>query len=363
MRSLVLAFCTTALLAGAGSAAAAENCPPLVMITSVDLQIGSDGRIYVPTTINGAKKSMLVDTGGFFTEITQPVSEELKLAPRHTRLEIVGVAGDETGLAVRAAFTLGKLHSDSMDFMVMPGDHAFAPDITDAAGLLAPNLLRSYDLDLDLDRHKLTLISPKHCDGKVVYWRARNVAVVPVRINPDGHILVPVELDGRRMTAVLDTGATTSVLNLDTAGREFDLIPGSSDAPLKGNLVNGEIKVYSHRFKTLALEGISISNPKLTLMPDLMRGKLYNPHNKLESDTRISNSVIETGLGDMILGMDILRHLHVYIAYKEQKLYITPASGGAAPTTTPPPDQHVWISRAAWRMSQPIAASGAMAER
>jgi predicted aspartyl protease len=363
MRILRIASCVIAILVGAAPAIAGDSCPPLTMITSVDMQIGSDGRIYVPAQINGAKKSMLVDTGGFFTEITQSASEELKLTPRHTRLQIVGVAGVETGLAARAALTLGKLHSDGMDFMVMPGDHAFAPDIADAAGLLAPNLLRSYDLDLDLDKRKLTLISPKHCDGRVVYWRAKNVAVIPVRINSDGHILVPVELDGKQMSAVLDTGATSSVLNLDTAKADFDLHPGIGDTPPSASLVNGRIKVYSHRFKTLALEGISVANPKLTLMPDLMRGKLFNPNSKLESDTRISNSVIETGLGDMILGMDILRHLHMYIAYKEQKLYVTPASGGPAPTTTAPPDQRVWISRAAWRESQPIAAAGTVAAR
>jgi predicted aspartyl protease len=275
----------------------------------------------------------------------------------------VGVAGDETGLAVRAGFTLGRLHSESMDFMVMPGNHTFPGDVTDAAGLLAPNLLHAYDVDLDLDRRKLTLLSPKHCDGKVIYWPASRVAVIPVRINPDGHILVPVELDGRRMTAVLDTGATTSVLNLNTAHDQFDIDPGSKDAPLTTSLVNGAIKVYSHRFRTLALEGISISNPKLTLMPDLMRGKLYNPHNKLESETRISNSVLETGLGDMILGMDVLRHLHIYIAYREQKLYVTPASGGASPTSPAAPDSHQWISRAAWRVSQPLAAGGIAAGR
>lgn len=30
---------------------------------------------------------------------------------------------------------------------------------------------------------------------------------------------------------------------------------------------------------------------------------------------------------DMIIGMEVLRHLHVYYAVNEQKLYITPASG------------------------------------
>ncbi len=71
-----------------------------------------------------------------------------------------------------------------------------------------------------------------------------------------------------------------------------------------------------------------------------MRGKLANPHDNIEGDTRIPNPEVETGLGDMILGMDILRHLHVYIAYKEQKLYLTPAATlavAAAPSTPPTP--------------------------
>jgi hypothetical protein len=32
------------------------------------------------------------------------------------------------------------------------------------------------------------------------------------------------------------------------------------------------------------------------------------------------------GLPDMIIGIGILRQLHLYIAYRERKLYATPAS-------------------------------------
>jgi predicted aspartyl protease len=332
--SFALVFCAVALRVG--SALAEDQCPPLTMITSVDMQIGADGRIYVPAKINDVRKSMLVDTGGFFTEITEPLSLDLKLTVRHTGLELVGIAGDTTRLKARAGLTLGRLHDDSMDFMVMPDVHTFAPDVPDAAGLIAPNLLRAYDLDLDFGGRKLNLISQKHCDGKVIYWPASAVAVVPMRVNPDGHIWVPVELDGHRVTAMLDTGASRSVLNLGTAKNMFGLEAGSADTPAEGSFGGGNAAAYSHRFKSLALEGIAISNPKLTLLPDLMRGKLANPHDNIEGDTRIPDAKVETGLGDMILGMDILRHLHVYIAYKEQKLYLTPATASAvagAPAT------------------------------
>ena len=38
---------------------------------------------------------------------------------------------------------------------------------------------------------------------------------------------------------------------------------------------------------------------------------------------------------DMIIGMDILRHLHIYIATDEQKLYITEAGTGESPLFKP----------------------------
>lgn len=319
----------------ASPALAGDDCPPLTMVTSVPMHIADDGRIYVPAKINDASKSMLVDTGGLFTEITQSASDEMKLGTRQTRLELVGISGDKTRRAARAAFTLGNLHADSMDFMVMPTAHEFASDVDDAAGILAPNLLRTYDLDLDFGGHKVNLISQRHCEGKVVYWPADAVAVVPVRVNAEGHILVPVELDGHKLTALLDTGASVSVLNLEVAEGSFGLTPGGADTPVRGNLIaSPQATTYSHRFKSLGLEGISISNPTLAIVPDLIRAEMRNPRDTLEGDTRIPDKNVETGLGDLILGMDVLRRLHVYIAYKERNLYITPAAPSSTSLST-----------------------------
>ncbi len=39
----------------------------------------------------------------------------------------------------------------------------------------------------------------------------------------------------------------------------------------------------------------------------------------------------------MLLGMNILRHFHIYIAYKENRVYITPASPSAAAPASPAP--------------------------
>jgi hypothetical protein len=47
---------------------------------------------------------------------------------------------------------------------------------------------------------------------------------------------------------------------------------------------------------------------------------------------------VDDGLGsEMTVGMDVLRHLHVYIAFNERKLYITAAAAPAAATPAQTP--------------------------
>ena len=72
--------------------------------------------------------------------------------------------------------------------------------------------------------------------------------------------------------------------------------------------------------------GVAVSNPQLVVMPDLIRRRLSNA---------ISGE--ESHMPDIILGMDILRHLHVYVAYKERKLYISPADAPSPPAAPPVP--------------------------
>jgi predicted aspartyl protease len=331
-----------ALLIAAGFSAPAladDSCPPLTILTSVDMTIGNSGRVFVPAQVGGVQKHMLVDTGGFFSELTQPVVSELKLTPRHTGLSQIGVSGSSTEMAVGTSFVLGNLHADSMDFMVAPDETKFDRDLPGAGGILAPNLLTSYDADFDFANKKFNLISQKHCDGKVVYWPADTVAVVPIQMADRYHVQLPVELDGHRYTATLDTGASTTVVNLDNATRDFALKLGDADTPAEGTLTSSKTTTtYTHRFHSLSLEGIAVSNPLVVLLPDLVTNKMRHATDTVSNDTRIRNPNEDAGLSDMILGMDILHRFHLYIAYKEKKLYITPAAApaqAAAPAPTP----------------------------
>lgn len=315
------------LAAGAATSARADDiCPPAEVFTAVDMQVGGDGRIYVPVKINQIHKSMFVDTGGYFSVLTQETVNQLKLPTRHTRLDLIDVSGNSTNLVTNAPFTLGNLHADSVDFYVMPDAGGFADDVEDVAGVLAPNLLHRYDVDIDFARMKFSLLSQEHCDGKAVPWPANTVNVVPMKLDSDNHIHVPVNLDGEDLTASLDTGATYTVLNLELAESKFGLKIGDADTPEFGRLLRSpDSKTYFHRFKSLTMEGVAIANPTVHLIPDLMRNRMMDEHDSLKGGSRLPTTAPKPGIGDLILGMNVLRQWHIYIAYKEQKVYLAPS--------------------------------------
>ncbi|HEX3808465.1 MAG TPA: aspartyl protease family protein [Rhizomicrobium sp.] len=333
----ICACALTAALALSIAPAVAGDCKPQTILTTVDMIPMASGRVFVPVQLGSVQKRMLLDTGGGFSEISDAVASELQLPQRRSRITQVDVTGGSTNMIAHApSFTLGTLAPTDADFIVRSRDGPYDRGNPEVAGILGPNLLRNYDVNLDFSGNKMILISPDHCAGKVVYWPAPVVAVIPMQVTSDGHIQVSVMLDGHPIDALLDTGAARTTLNLQVAESIFRLQPGTSDMRAIGHLGGDPYAtVYMRHFRALVLEGISVSNPRVDIAPDLVRNWMIGGNDT--TGTRLSGRTGSLGLPDMILGMDILRNLHLYIAYAENKLYVTPASAPDAPAADVPP--------------------------
>jgi predicted aspartyl protease len=308
----------------------AQECGPLKIVAIVDLRMaGEDRAAFVPVTLQGQTKYMLLDTGGTVSEITPTTVAALGLESHKTpTLRFYDVKGNFVDHAtVVPDFAIGNLTGHNVDFVVGPDD--LFPENEKIAGILGPGILRFYDVALDFANRKFALLSQDHCEGKVIYWKADAVAAVPMEVaRASGHIVVPVLLDGRKLNALIDTGATDSVLNLNVAEGDFGLNTKQPDmAPVRPLGDRNNSMVYRHSFKSLSFEGIGVSNPTFDIIPDLEHGQMEKPP---PIGTRFQDTDAEQKLPDMLIGMDVLRHLHLYIAYKEQKLYITPASAPVA---------------------------------
>ena len=152
--------------------------------------------------------------------------------------------------------------------MVRPAPGPMNPNDASLVGVLGPDILRNYDVDMDFGARKLQLISPDHCEGKVVYWTAPTVAIVPMRLAQDGKTVISVKLDGQQLDAVINTGAPNTILNLDVAEDRFNVDVNAPDVKQVGQL--GKIasaKIYRRQFQSLSFEGVTINNPEINLVP------------------------------------------------------------------------------------------------
>ncbi len=107
---------------------------------------------------------------------------------------------------------------------------------------------------------------------------------------------------------ILDSGSPVSLLGMGAAGRMFDLdekSPGVVPAGTLSGGAGGQIGAYAYPFKSLTMGGLAVANPKILL-----------------SDTHSFGKDRAQGL----LGMNVLRRLHLYFAYRERELYISAAS-------------------------------------
>jgi len=284
--------------------AQAEEAAPackLKIVASLEMQTNPDGRVTIPVQIEGHDYRLMVDTGGYINTVSPRVVKREKYHPmRSAGTTLRGMGTRQLADYVTAKdFAIGRSHGKNFIFFVDQLDSLLVD------GTLAPEILAAYDVDLDFAHGKLNLISPDHCPGQVVYWTQTPAAVVPIEIRDATHIRIPVMIDGKQINALLDTGALTSLITMRAASRHLDIDEKNPGLKLRGNIpVNGMTgPVFNYPFQTLGFGGVTVNHPHVEMVAD-----------KVWSDR-----------DDLLLGIGILRQLHLYIAYKEKKMYITPA--------------------------------------
>lgn len=311
-------FCLVVVLAGPAAAAPPANCT-LKEVGSLAMETNDPGRAIVTLAIAGKPERFEVDTGGAFTSVFQDVAERLGLKPRSIsqQLEIYDVNGDRSRQYVDLPkLTIGTMNGDNIPVVVRTRNPNDDPRL---AGILAPDILSKFDVDLDFAAHKLNLFSQDHCEGQVVYWSG-SFAQAEFDLR-NGHIVLSMSLDGKDVTATLDTGSRLSHLYDAVARNKFGLDENALE-PIPG-VPPGSLEKFQHRFKSLSIGGLAIGNPLVYILPDLAERSFEQNH--LDKEQIDPQYAVHLNTTDMLLGMDVLSKLHLYIAYKERKIYLTAA--------------------------------------
>jgi Aspartyl protease len=175
-------------------------------------------RILVPLTINDIDATFVLDTGAARSLVTPEAVRGLGLASDEwiaTTMRGVGGMVEHPNADPRS-LALGGVplhrrtvtHDTSLTVGEMPG---FAPPGLVVDGLLGRDLLSLFDLQFDIAAHRLTLYDVRECSGRFVPWNSNYVAL-PAEMPMTNAMVVPMSVDGRRLRALLDTGATSSLI-------------------------------------------------------------------------------------------------------------------------------------------------------
>lgn len=311
MRLPVLAL--MAVVTSLGSAAQAQQCGNLVRAMSLDVE--DHGSYFtVPVTVNGQPKQFLLDTGGAFTQIAIDTTKDLGLKIQPSRVVMYDMYGNTTSGQVTADVGVGRLTAKAAELPII--------GIRGVDGIFAADFMQNYDIDIDFAGRKLNYFLTDHCDGRVVYWPAGVIAAVAFHgwnTHGDSHMNITVKLDGHEMPATIDTGASTSTLESGTARQLFGV---TAESPGVTKVGTDALQGFAWTFKTLEIGGITVRDPEFAVIKDRV-GK--NDRDNIAADSHIQR--ITDGMAPtMLIGMNVLRKLHLYIAFKEHKLYVTAGS-------------------------------------
>ncbi|MEW9571945.1 aspartyl protease family protein [Rhodanobacter sp. Si-c] len=289
-----------ALLACAGPARA-DGCK-LAKYGTLPVEVIGE-RATTQIKINGVATRFILDTGAEYNFMSRANADELGLrrvpAPFDLRMNGIGGAANAEVARIKDFGILGTdLHG--VDFVVGGSDAG--------EGFLGANLLDFADLEIDLAQGKLTLFKPDGC-GKaaLAYWSTgRHYNVVDLRPaynQNDRRSFVDVTINGKTVHALLDTGATTTLLTRRAAERVgIDL-----DGPevKAGNRVRG-VGASTYQTWIVPVDTFSVGTETIQ-----------------HSQMLVMDGSIGGGSTDMLLGIDFMLAHHMYVANSQGKIYFT----------------------------------------
>lgn len=278
------------------------------------------GRALVNATINGSDAKFIVDSGAFFSSLTNESAQrfKLRLEPLPFGLTISGIGGRTDAQWTHAAnFTLTGLMGPpikNVDFVVLGNRFAGEAD-----GLIGENILGFVDTEYDLGENVIRLMRAKNCDKTTLaYWHGQSDFAemeIAHRTAKEPHIIGHATLNGISIRVLFDSGAPQSTLTLRAAARAG--VTPSSVGVIAGGVGRGvgskTHETWVGKFTNLNLGGEEIRNIGL-----------------LFGINEISDGA------DMLLGLDFFKSHRIYVAKAQSKVYFTYSGGKVFDLSTTP---------------------------
>jgi tetratricopeptide (TPR) repeat protein/predicted aspartyl protease len=273
---------------------------------ALDLPVTIVGtRPVIPAKINNADVHFVIDSGAFFSMITQATADEFQLktrmAPFGLRVNGVG-GGTYPSVATVKTFALANIEVPNVEFLV-GGSGAGSGSV----GLLGQNVLEKWDVEYNLAQGMIRLMKVEDCHkAMLAYWVkpdepytlidiARTTPLKPLTMGA-------AYVNGEKIRVAFDTGAAMSMITrkaAERAGIKLDA-PDVVDAGLVAGIGRGMVKSYIVRVASFKFAG-----------------------GEEIKQTRIRVGESDLDFTDMLIGADFFLSHRIFVANSQNKLYFT----------------------------------------
>ncbi len=279
-----------AALSGLASLAISAPAGAVAETAAIAVDV-ANGRCVVPVTFDRQIARMLLDTGAERSVITLAAAKRLRLKFDpwvDTTMRGAGGRLDTHANADVSAAAIGGIPIYQRRSLLSLSLAVTTLDLGDVDGLLGGDILQHHTLDLDFTAAILTLglrraALPSHSVRLRLLW-------------PD-LLLAPVVLDGRGLTALVDTGSSASLINARGLHR-LGLTPAriAAGRPMSSLSLGGRLNANLYPFAGLRIGPLVIRNPAI-----------------------LAAEIPEAAF-DMILGLDVLGRQRLLLSYADLTL-------------------------------------------
>jgi tetratricopeptide (TPR) repeat protein/predicted aspartyl protease len=316
---------------GALSAAAHAACD-LHLIADLKATM-QDGSPLVQAKINGVEVTMIADSGAFYSALTRGTVAQFKLPIEmgDPSMYAVGIGGRQAIYVTKVnAFTIAGETIPNAAFTVTDNELGHG-----VGGVMGQNVLGVKDAYYDLPDGLIRIIRAEGCgDRPFLVWDAsKPYSIIPLIKDyaQFKHVTAEAFVNGKKITVLFDTGASSSVLSLDAAKRA-GLDPSGAGAT-RGDLHRGIGRRFVESW-IVPLDSFKIGDEEIR-------------HTKL---TVAPMTLLDV---DMLLGADFFLSHRVYVANSQQRIYFTYTGGAVFNLGVPPQTTDKQMASAAAAPAKP----------
>ncbi|UGQ45910.1 aspartyl protease family protein [Massilia endophytica] len=284
---------------------AQSECKYSELLTLPVAKMKTAAALSVSGQINGEAADMLLDTGAEKTFLVRREMEKRKVVMEGVPEMVRGVGGVQTVFAAKPREVgVGPILTRNKRFPVVDSLANL-----NVAAVLGSDFLLQTDMELNLREGSVKFFQAKGCaDRGLSYWDPDAMSVPLVEMQKGGRPIVEVMLNGVKGRALIDTGASRSIVKKHFAEKAgFSADKAAPPVRMAGNGIGTEANdFWSADFDSFAVGSETIRKPQLQVISLPRHG----------DDTH-----------DMILGLDFLWAHRLLISVSQERMYFSYLGG------------------------------------